>query len=151
MPSNNQNDYKLLYLYYLADKASELANKHRGEYKRLAGIYSIDKAKRESKDYLEELGYIHIKGRLKHGEWVLTDEEQENPIEITQKGLDALDKNIFKSETAEKITEKGDKRLSRISTIIAICIGVVTLIGLFRTEIISVTLAIYKFICDLFV
>lgn len=151
MPSNNQNDYKLLYLYYLAGKEGKLKSRHKAEYKRLKVLYSIERAKQESKNNLEELGCIHIKGRLEHGEWVLTYEEKENPIEITQKGLDALDKNIFKSETTEKITEKRDKRLTRISTIIAICIGGVTLIGLFRTKIISVVLAIYKFICDLFV
>lgn len=38
MLSNNQNDYCLLLLYSLADKVGKLANKHRGEFKRLAKI-----------------------------------------------------------------------------------------------------------------
>lgn len=102
-----QNDYRLVYLYYLADNEGRLKGKHKAEYERLKALYSIDKAKKESKDYLEELGYIEYKGCLgSDGEWKITDKERENPIAITQKGLDVLNKKIFKSETAKKLSKK---------------------------------------------
>lgn len=148
-----QNDYKLLYLYYLGDNEGKLKIEHQSEYERLKALYSIDEAKQEAKDALLKSEHIYStqEGYFEHGDFILTKEDKENPFKITQKGLDALDKRVFESETAKKITEKGDRRLSRISVIVAICVGVTTLIGWFRTDIASLVITIYDFFSNLFV
>ena len=148
-----QNDYRLLYLYHLANNEGKLKDKHKAEYERLMLLYSIDEAERNAKKWLLKNEHIYStqEGYLEDRSWVLTKEDKENPFKITQKGLDALDKKVFESETAKQIAEKGEKRLSRFSIMVGIAIGCVTLFGWFWTEIGRVFPKIYEFICNLFV
>lgn len=103
-----QNDYRLVYLYCLADNEGKLKDNHKAEYERLKALYSIDKAKKETKEWLLDNEHICFtsEGYLEDGEWVVTKEDKENPFKITQKGLDALDKKVFESETARKSLER---------------------------------------------
>lgn len=103
-----QNDYRLLYLYHLADNEGKLKDKHKTEFERLKALYSIDKAKKDAKEWLLDNEHICSteEGYLESGSWVLTKEDKENPFKITQKGLDALDKKVFESETARKFLER---------------------------------------------